>query len=247
VEGFSAPGKGKPRTGARSASKDSVPPVPVRVFLIGGGRDPSGVAAAHAPFVSSCDGPVLCLVLDDGDADVDRWTSALAGAEVRPLLVSATRPALPADLDGVGGVYVAGGWTPGYQEAVCSHEFAGALRAAGVPYAGFSAGAAVASGLALVGGWRFEGVQVCAQEAGEDLDELEVRPGLGLVPFAVDVHATQWGTLTRLVHAVDGGLVAGGVAVDEHTCVEVRGEELRVHGLGSAYRVGLGTLHVLRP
>ena len=128
-----------------------------------------------------------------------------------------------------------------------SHAFATALRASGLPYAGCSAGAAIAAGLALVGGWRFEALPVCDEDAGEDLDELEVRPGLGLVPFAVDVHATQWGTLTRLAHAVAGGLVASGVAVDEHTCVEVRGDELTLHGLGSAYRLGLGTLHVLRP
>jgi cyanophycinase len=221
--------------------------MPSPVFLIGGGREPDGVAASHAPFVSACDGPVACFVLDDEDADIDRWTAALDGADVRPVLVSPGRPAVADDLDGAGGVYVAGGWTPGYQEAMCSHDFATALRGAGLPYAGFSAGAAIAPGLALVGGWRFEGLAVCDEDAGEDLAELEVRPGLGLVPFAVDVHATQWGTLTRLVHAVAGGLVPGGVAVDEHTCVEVRGDEVTVHGLGSAYRSGLGTLHVLRP
>jgi cyanophycinase len=221
--------------------------MPPPVFLIGGGREPEGVAVSHAPFVSACDGPVACFVLDDDDADVGRWTSALAGADVRPVLVSADRPAAPEDLAGMGGVYVAGGWTPGYQAALCAHDFATALRDAELPYAGFSAGAAIAPGLALVGGWRFEGVAVCDEDAGEDLEELEVRPGLGLVPFAVDVHATQWGTLTRLAHAVAGGLVAGGVAVDEHTCVEVIGDEVRVHGVGSAYRLGLGTLHVLRP
>jgi cyanophycinase len=220
--------------------------MPAPVFLIGGGREPGGVAASHAPFVSACDGPVRCFVLDD-EPDIDRWTAALQGADVRPQLVSAARPAVPGDLDGMAGVYVAGGWTPGYQEAVCSHAFATALRASGLPYAGFSAGAAIAAGLALVGGWRFEAVPVCDEDAGEDLDELEVRPGLGLVPFAVEVHASQWGTLTRLAHAVAGGLVASGVAVDEHTCVEVRGDELTLHGLGSAYRLGLGTLQVLRP
>ena len=37
---------------------------------------------------------------------------------------------------------------------------------------------------------------------GEDLDDVVPRPGLGLVGFAVDVHAAQWGTVGRLVHAV---------------------------------------------
>ena len=221
--------------------------MPAGVFLIGGGRDPDGVAASHAPFLSACDGPVALFALDDDELDLDRWRGQLAGADVRPVPVSAERPATAADLDGAGGVYVAGGWTPGYQAALCSHDFATALRASGLPYAGYSAGAAIASGLALVGGWRFESVPVCDEDAGEDLDELEVRPGLGLVAFAVDVHATQWGTLTRLAHAVAGGLVPNGVAIDEHTCVEVRDGELTRHGLGSAYRVGLGTLHVMRP
>jgi cyanophycinase len=220
--------------------------MPAPVFLIGGGRDPEGVAASHRPFAEACDGQVLCLVLDD-EPDVDRWVAGLASVgleDVRPLLVSAGRPPAVGDLEGAGGVYVAGGWTPAYQEVVCGGDFGAALG--DVPYAGFSAGAAIAASSALVGGWKLDGVVVGDEDAGEDLEELEVRPGLGLVPFAVDAHASQWGTLTRLAHAVSGGLVAAGVAVDEHTCVEVRGGELTVHGWGSAYRVGLGTLHVMR-
>src|SRR4051794_32676143 len=216
--------------------------MPAPVFLIGGGRDPDGVAASHAPFAAAVSGPVACFVLDE-PADVERWTSALASvglSDVRVVVLSPSRPAVPADLEGVGGVYVGGGWTPGYQQALCGDAaFGEALRASGVPYAGFSAGAAVAATQALVGGWRLGGVVVCDEDAGEDLDELEVRPGLGLVSFAVDVHATQWGTLTRLAHAVAGGLVSTGIAVDEDTCVEVRGEEVALHGRSSAYRLGL--------
>jgi cyanophycinase len=105
-------------------------------------------------------------------------------------------------------------------------------------YAGFSAGAAIAAGRAIVGGFRRDdGRLVCAEEAGEDLEALAVRPGLGLVPFAVDVHATHWGTLTRLAHAVDAGLVDEGWAVDEGTAVVARDGVARVTGLGSAYRV----------
>jgi cyanophycinase len=95
----------------------------------------------------------------------------------------------------------------------------------------------VAAARAIVGGWRLAGRDVCAEEAGEDLDELAVRDGLGLVPFAVDVHATQWGTLTRLVHAVGAGLVAEGWAIDEGTALVVDGDAVRVEGLGSAYGV----------
>jgi cyanophycinase len=107
-----------------------------------------------------------------------------------------------------------------------------------VPYAGFSAGAAVAPHSAIVGGWRLGEFAVCSDDASEDLDQVEPRPGLGLVPFAVDVHASQWGTLTRLVHAVAAGLVGEGWAIDEHTCLAPdAGGEIAVHGLGGAYHV----------
>ena len=57
------------------------------------------------------------------------------------------------------------------------------------------------------------------------------------MPFAVDVHASQYGTPTRLLHAVRTGSVAEGWAVDEDTMLEVAGGRVIVHGLGSAYRV----------
>jgi cyanophycinase len=214
----------------------------VSVFLIGGGRDPDGIIASHAPFVAACgDGAIACLILEAGDAD--RFTGALrdAGArEVTPVVIGS---ASPSDLDGVAGVYVSGGWTPGYAEALAG--WATAVRSCGKPYAGYSAGAAVAARCALVGGWRLGGRAVCAEEAGEDLDEVCVRPGLGLVDFAVDVHASQWGTVTRLLHAVAAGLVGDGVAVDEHTALEVDGDRWKVHGTGSVYRVSRGAFEVL--
>jgi cyanophycinase len=232
----------------------------VQVFLIGGGREEAAVLASHRPFAAAASArgaPPVAFLLDEGrDTDPGRWTAALAAAGApgaRAVVVSAGRPPAPGDLDGAGGVFVAGGWTPGYQEAFAAagESWPGALRAAALPYAGFSAGAAIAAGEAIVGGWRMarDGgapLAVCAEEAGEDLDLVEPRRGLGLVPFAVDVHATQWGTLTRLLHAVALGLVAEGVAIDEGTCVEVPAGagaggagagDLRVHGLGSAYRV----------
>jgi cyanophycinase len=211
------------------------------VFLIGGGRGDDAVRASHAPFVAAVAGrPIVALVLDEGDGDTDvaRWMSALTlagAADVRAVVVSKQRPPTPGDLDGAGGVFVAGGWTPGYHEA---------LVAAGtdwlppdIVFAGFSAGAAIAGRWAIVGGWRLGDLQVCAEEAGEDLEELTVHPGLGLVPFAVEVHATQWGTLTRLAHAVRAGLAPEGWAVDEGTALIHDGERVRVEGLGAAYHV----------
>lgn len=213
------------------------------VFLIGGGRGDDAVRASHTPFVEAVAGrPIVTVVLDEGeDTDLDRWTSSLVSAgaaDVRSVVVSKLRPPTPDDFDGAAGIFVAGGWTPGYHEA---------LVAAGTDwlppdaiFAGFSAGAAIAGRWAIVGGWRLGELEVCAGEAGEDLEQLTVHQGLGLVPFAVDVHATQWGTLTRLTHAVRAGLAPEGWAIDEGTVLICDGERVRVEGLGSAYRVSGG-------
>src|SRR5687767_3890223 len=140
------------------------------VFLIGGGRGDDAVRASHAPFVAAVgDRPIVAVVLDEGDeTDRERWSGALglAGAgEVRSLVVSKARPPARADFAGAGGVYVAGGWTPGYHEALVQ---AGTGWLPELPFAGFSAGAAVASAQAILGGCRLGAVEICAAEAGED-------------------------------------------------------------------------------
>jgi cyanophycinase len=78
---------------------------------------------------------------------------------------------------------------------------------------------------------------IAAAETSEELDLVDVRAGLALVPFAVDVHASQWGTLTRLLHTVDQGCAAEGWAIDEDTMIQVDTNGIQVHGLGHAYRV----------
>jgi cyanophycinase len=220
----------------------------MKTFLIGGGRDEAGVAASHEPFVRAASehaGPIAVLVLDEGeDSDVDRWTAALSAAgagEMRPVLVSRGRTPRPGDVADASGVYVAGGLTPEYQEALLVEGTAwlDAARERGIPYAGFSAGAAIAAERAVVGGWRARVagrlVAVCDEEAGEGLDLVEVREGLGLVPFHVDVHAAQWGTLTRLLHALVVDSAPAGAAIDEGTALELDAGTLRVHGLGLVY------------
>jgi cyanophycinase len=198
------------------------------VFLIGGGREDAQVRASHSQFVAACaGGPIVAFALEDPE----RWEGALrlaGAADVHCLL----EPPSAEDLAGAAGLFVGGGSTPSYQEALD-----GWRAPADLPFAGFSAGAAVAAQRAIVGGWRLGGRDVCAEEAGEDLEQLAVRDGLGLVPFAVDVHATQWGTLTRLVHAVGAGLVDEGWAIDEGTVLVIDDGSVRVEGLGSAYRV----------
>jgi cyanophycinase len=216
----------------------------VEIFLIGGGRE---AQVAHEAFVRACGGgSIVVFALDDPDLDVARWEGTLkdAGAtEVTVVPVSPARPPLAADLSGTAGVYVAGGLTPAYRETLVDArtEWLDAARAAGLVYCGFSAGSAIAPERALVGGWqtayRDRTLDVCDEELGEDLQNLTVLPGLGLVPFLVDIHAAQWGTLYRLVHAV---LATGleGWAIDENTALTFTPDGTpTLHGPGAATHV----------
>lgn len=131
---------------------------------------------------------------------------------------------------------VSGGLTPAYLTAVSlvSEEIK-ALVGSGAPYLGFSAGAAIAARRAIVGGWKFGDLAVCDEDNGEELDELTVEDGLGLVDFAVDVHAAQWGNLGRTMMAVGAGLVERAVALDESTVWITDGESQSVRGVGQAW------------
>jgi cyanophycinase len=219
---------------------------PVSTFLIGGGWD---AAEVYEPFVRAVGGDrrIGCLIVDEGDgaAQFERYAEVLRKAgpvTPVPLLVPLGGRFEPeAALDGVDGLLVCGGLTPAYQEALrdCPERLPTLLAGRGMPYAGFSAGAAVAARRAVVGGWLVDGVPVCPEETGEDLAEVEVRAGLGLVPFAVDVHAAQWGTLARLISVVGRGAAPYGVTVDENTLLHLVGGEVRVAGAGRA--------HVVRP
>ncbi|CAL9298049.1 Type 1 glutamine amidotransferase-like domain-containing protein [Streptomyces sp. SudanB182_2057] len=217
------------------------------VFLIGGGWDRAEV---YEPFLRRARGArrIGCLIVDEGDgaAQFARYAEALGKAGPAcvpvPLLIPlGGRFAPESALDGIDGLLVCGGLTPAYQEALaeCLERLPGLLAERGLPYAGFSAGAAVAARRAVVGGWLVDGAPVCPEETGEDLAEVEVRAGLGLVPFAVDVHAAQWGTLARLVAAVGRRQAPYGVAVDENTLLGVHDGEARVSGAGR--------VHVVRP
>jgi cyanophycinase len=207
--------------------------------LVGGGRDETRVRKALAPFVEAVsDGEVACVVADEGDGvDLERWKGVLSDVSaVRPVVVREGRPLTAEDLESAAGVFVAGGLTPLYASLVTPARDA----LAGLPYAGFSAGSAIAADRAIVGGWLLGGLEVCSEDAAEDLDELTLVDGLGRVPFAVDVHAAQWGTTSRALHAVRSGLVEEAWAVDEHTALVVADG-------GTPEIVGAGTaLHLAR-
>ena len=105
------------------------------------------------------------------------------------------------------------------------------------PYLGFSAGSAIAADRAIVGGWLGDGRPICPEDSAEDLDDITVVAGLGLVPFAVDVHCAPWGTLPRAIWAVTHGLVTSAVCLDENTAIVATDTYIEVIGGGYAYLV----------
>jgi cyanophycinase len=213
------------------------------VFLIGGGWSPDAVGQMYGPFLEAAGASptVACVVLDEGDGTEQfrRWEAALRAAgrcEPVPVLVPEGGLLEVGALSDADALLVCGGLTPAYAAALA--PVAGPVRewlgAASRPYAGFSAGCAVAATRAVVGGWRLDGRVVCPEDAGEDLDEVTVLEGLGLVPFSTDVHAAQWGTLGRLVAAVASGAAAAGLGIDEDTMVSWLDGTARVSGAGAA-------------
>ncbi len=224
----------------------------VHVTLIGGGWDEDAQPAIYEAFVREASAVaarhsgvprVAVVLLDEGDGVEEyggRFVRALRSAgDVEPFLV----PVLLGDRLNVGalaeadGLLVGGGLTPEYAKAMVPvrDDLIRWLLERGAPYAGFSAGAAIAAADALVGGWRHHGRPVCPEDAGEDLEEVTVVAGLGLVPFTVDVHADAWETTPRLRAAIaDLGAGRVGYALDEDTALIVAGDRLTTVGRGAA-------------
>jgi cyanophycinase len=226
------------------------------VFLVGGVVEPGHGGGLLAPFVAEAGArasgrPRLAVLLLDREGSLGRflpdYEAAFGGtADVLPV---ALRPGEPLDDGAVAvvraadGVVVGGGLTPGYHQALAV-GLGDAVReavAGGAPYAGFSAGAMVAGERALLGGYLADGHAVCEEGCSEGLDDLTVRPGLGLVPFTCDVHVTAAGTLGRALEVVAAGLVAASAGLDEDTCLRVpaggRAEDGEVSGAGSVWLV----------
>ncbi len=231
------------------------------VFLIGGGQDERAHMPTYGPFASAAGGSerarVACVLYDISERDTVYGVVAavLGRAGVRetfPVFVSRDRPLRLADLHGATGILVGGGLTPAYHDAIAptSGEWLPWLHDNAIPYVGYSAGAMIAPDLGIIGGWKLRrgdhDLVICSEDVSEDEEYLDIRPGLSLVPFAIDVRASQYGTPTRLMHAVLAGLVTEGWAVDEDTMLEVTDDVVKVHGLGSAYHVrpGMDSLEV---
>jgi cyanophycinase len=218
------------------------------VFLIGGGWSDERAQDMFGGFVAAAaaraDGrlPRIALVVMGTDPESveyhEKYVHALGlvqGHELVIVRVAEGDSLDPAVLEDIDGLFVGGGPTPEYHASLSpSYDAIRELVLDGLPYAGFSAGAAIAATTAIVGGWLLDGVPVCPEDSNEELDPVTVVDGIGLVGGAVDVHASQWGNLSRLVAAVEAGLVSHGVAIDECTTL---GPGHTVLGAGRAWRV----------
>ncbi|TQM57495.1 Type 1 glutamine amidotransferase-like domain-containing protein [Humibacillus xanthopallidus] len=198
---------------------------------------------AAAPTAAPAARPRVLLVLMGTDEESlayhERYLHKLelvGGQELEVVRVPEGDPVDPAVVERLGdvdGLFVGGGPTPEYHASL--RPAYGRIRervTEGMAYAGFSAGAAIAGSHAVIGGWRIDGTPVCPEDSNEELDPVTVVEGIGLVEGAVDVHAAQWGTVSRLVAVVEAGLAPHGIAIDEDT---VLGPDGRVRGAGRVW------------
>ncbi|WP_443351271.1 Type 1 glutamine amidotransferase-like domain-containing protein [Brachybacterium tyrofermentans] len=214
--------------------------------LVGGGPDSLRSTDAVEPFLAHCARigvRSVSVLLAGSAADADRFAPEYL-ALLAPLGVKTRVVALN---DGKGGIdgellarcdalVVGGGPTPLYLDALTTHAVVirDAVRA-GVPYLGFSAGAMIAASDAIVGGFRHNGADICPQEWSEGLDELTMASGLGLVPWTIDAHAAQAGTVGRAHVASELAESRSALAIDEDTAVIVEEGMWRVAGSGQVW------------
>ena len=224
------------------------------IHLVGGGRSDDYDGEVYVAFLAEAAArasnagrtvPVIGVLLVGGGVDAAEYAKQYraqlqraASCDPRVTTVAEGELFTSDVLTGIDGLVVGGGLTPAYLDAVTPIiDELRLLVTDSLPYLGFSAGAAIAADTALIGGWRLDGVPVVDEDFSEDLDELTVTVGLGLVDLAVEVHAAQWGTLTRLIAATEAGLVEGGVAIDEFTVLIVGDDAFAVVGRGSVWQV----------
>jgi cyanophycinase-like exopeptidase len=226
------------------------------IFLHGGGgTDPSANQICFSPFVETAyrtSGiPKLILVLHQRhEADLEAYQKMLihAGAKaehITTVMVSEDRSLTGMDIVGASGVFVAGGHTPDIHYALCQDiSWLRTLNREHIPYCGTSAGATITAQNAIVGGYKIKrkgrSVQMMHPAASEGIEMLDVRAGLNIIPQvfqAVDVHASQGGTLLRALHMVEQGHCHTIAAIDEDTTVEFAAGQVIIYGLGQMYEV----------
>ena len=227
------------------------------IHLIGGGATTVADAALHAPFVAEAAAraraagrarPRIAVISLHPEAQekaaalAELLTAAGAGDgdEIEAQLITgrAGEPIALTAIADVDGIAVGGGVVEEVRAGL--EPLFGELRrlvSVGVPYLGVSAGAMVAAEGSLGSGTRIGGVLVAPEDPEEPGFELEIESGIGLVDVAIEVHVAQRGMLSRLVAAVEAGLISGGLGIDERTALIVGDGRLRAEGSGSVWRV----------
>ena len=225
------------------------------VHLLGGGALEPSDAPLYAPFVAEATAraraagrevPRIAVVsIHPGGperAEVLLRVLAAAGPVEAHVTSSLGGEALPpAALTEVEGILIGGGIVEDVRAGL--EPLFGELRRMvgdGVPYLGVSAGAMIAAHRSLGGGTRVDGMAVCPEDPDDPGAELEGQHGIGLVEASIDVHVAQRGTLSRLTAAVESGLIAGALGIDERTLLVIDDGRQEVIGSGRVWHVRPG-------
>jgi len=223
------------------------------LYLIGGGWDEVSFPQTFGRFVQAGtkDGHctiLLVLAINDVAArneiteDFTQMFHALGNVKTEPFFLSTTQNITCDILHAIAPscIFVGGGLTPRYQEFLGNNrDFIEYILNNNLPYGGFSAGSAIAAQQSIVGGWKITAsghdIPILDADFSEGLDNIEIREGLGFLPYPLDVHGSQWGTITRVIHAVDHNLIEHGLVLDESTMIEYKNDTMTVFGMGHVY------------
>lgn len=188
----------------------------IAIALLGSPAEAAGFLDAYADPISSRFPEALIepIWLTDEDDDPIEW---------------------PAEPETLAGLVVAGGWTPGYLEALTGwREMISTLVRRGVPYLGWSAGAMVVGRHAIAGGWQHRGRRVAPEIAGEGSTELDIRDGLALIGPSIETHSDTQYLVGRALAALMAGPMRSIAAIDEDTAlvIDVASGRTKVLGTG---------------
>ena len=208
------------------------------LFLLGGGN---GIMdAVNREFIETAGpDPVLALLLQGGP----RWESYLPlyiqpwvrrGIQRYHVIVPNEEGTLDSEdamakLREATGIFISGGNTGIYQALYATEPIGTILRERyrqGIPVAGLSAGAILASNVS----WLLPE----ESESGS----IEVIKGLGLIEgWVIGAHFSEWNALPQVLEVMSKAQVRRGLGIDEEACVVLEDERItRVIG-GSVYRI----------